>query len=189
MEKNNQTITNFEKIFDHCINIVEDKVKKYGYSWRIFGMDSLTDQIYIKAKRLKSIQDKPETSVDETMRETLFSLINYSIFHHVQRKLGPTTTPEENNEENFKHFREIFKEISDTSLELMTDKNDDYGEAWKEMRISSLLDMVLVKLYRIKQMEVKFLSSEHENNESIIEEVDSNFYDIINYSVFILLKL
>jgi len=190
MEKYNQEKINFEKIFSKCLSVVEEKIEKYGFSWRIFRPPSITDQIYIKAKRIRTVQEEGNL-VEEDQVETITSIINYSIFHQIQRKLNPTNTPEDLNNDNLNTFKEYYNEIASETTHLMEKKNNDYGEAWRELRLTSITDLILVKLFRIKQLETKLSDGPLEESDCLVieDEISSNYFDIINYSVFLLQKL
>ena len=154
-------------------------MKDYGTAWRILRTSSLTDQIYIKANRIRSITEKKTSRVDEGIKPEFVGIINYSVMALIQLELGPAedTSMAENKAVSLyeKHFK--------TAKKLMEDKNHDYGEAWRNMRISSLNDIILMKLLRVKQIE------DNEGKTFVSEGVDANYHDIINYAVFALIML
>ncbi len=169
--------------FDHIVQICRDifvkKMTDYGTAWRILRPESVTDQILIKAQRIRSIEIKGESKVDEGVRPEFIGIINYAAMALIQLELGYAEKPEMNKEEALK----LYLEKIYASKALMDNKNHDYDEAWRKMRISSLTDLILMKLYRTKQIE-------DNRGETIISEgVDANYMDIINYAVFAMIKI
>ena len=155
-------------------------MKDYGSAWRILRISSLTDQIFIKAQRIRSIEDKGLQKIDEGVVSEFVGIVNYSIIGLIQLELG---TSEKSEEMHFDEAMNLFDKYSLKAKSLMIDKNHDYGEAWRDMRISSLTDLILQKLLRVKQIE---------NNERatlISEGIDANYLDMLNYAVFALIKL
>ena len=175
----NQTAGQFEEVIKYCRAIFEDKQKDYSTAWRILRVSSLTDQIYIKANRIRSIQIKGEQKVQEGIAPEFVGIVNYSVMALVQLEMG---IAEEADLDADKAL-ELFNKYIYTARDLMLNKNHDYGEAWRNMRISSLTDIILMKLLRIKQIE------NNEGKTLVSEGLDANYYDIINYSVFALIKL
>ncbi|MBC8487638.1 MAG: DUF1599 domain-containing protein [Bacteroidetes bacterium] len=176
MEK---TSGQFEAIIEICRNVFIRKMKDYGSAWRILRTPSLTDQIYIKANRIRSIEEKGTQKINEGIKPEFIGIINYSVIALIQLELGSDEEIEMSMEQAVKLFdKHIY-----SSKALMEDKNHDYGEAWRNMRISSLTDIILMKLLRIKQIE------DHEGKTFVSEGVDANYADIINYSVFALIML
>lgn len=162
-----------------CLDIFEKKMTDYGSAWRVLRTSSLTDQLYIKAKRIRSIEEKGSSKVDEGILPEFIGIVNYSVMALVQLKLGyseDTNLPKE-EAMNFYH-----KYIA-TAKGLMENKNHDYDEAWREMRVSSLTDLILQKLLRIKQIE------DNKGKTIISEGIDANYLDMINYAVFALIKM
>jgi hypothetical protein len=155
------------------------KMKDYGTAWRILRTPSLTDQIYIKAQRIRSIEEKGISKVGEGIRPELIGIVNYSIIALIQLELR---TSEDLTLQHAEGER-LFDKYSKAALDLMQMKNHDYGEAWRNMRVSSLTDIILMKLMRIKQIE------DNKGKTFVSEGVDANYYDIINYAVFALIKL
>lgn len=154
-------------------------MKDYGTAWRILRTPSLTDQIYIKAERIRSIDHKGLQKIKEGIEPEFTGIINYSVMALIQLELGEESpTPLEMNDAERLYDKYIKK-----AKDLMTDKNHDYGEAWRNMRVSSLTDIILMKLLRIKQIE------DHKGLTFVSEGVDANYYDIINYAAFALIKL
>ncbi len=174
-----KTTTQFEEVAKHCRDIFSKKQKDYGTSWRILRLPSLTDQIYIKASRIRSIQTKEQQKVDEGVIPEFTGIINYSVMALIQLDLGVAEEPDLDE----KKVLELYNKYLYAARDLMLDKNHDYDEAWRNMRISSLDDIILMKLLRIKQIE------NNEGKTLVSEGLDANYFDIINYSVFALIKL
>ena len=175
-----QTITEYESIIKKCEDIFAKKLKDYGTAWRILRISSLTDQIFIKAQRIRSIGEKGTQKIMEDISNEYIGIINYSIIGLMQLELG---IAEQSEELSFSNAMGMFSEYSNQAKHLMSDKNHDYGEAWRDMRISSLTDLILQKLLRVKQIE------NNEGNTLISEGIDANYLDMINYAVFALIKL
>tara|TARA_B100001093_G_scaffold476930_2_gene503748 strand:- start:119 stop:673 length:555 start_codon:yes stop_codon:yes gene_type:complete len=175
----NKTSSQYDKAIEKCRHIFTLKIKDYGTSWRIMRLASLTDQIYIKANRIRTIEDGVVQKVDEGIEPEFIGLVNYCIIALIQLELGISDQLELPLEETIK----LYNKHIDQAKELMLAKNNDYGEAWREMRISSYTDLVLMKINRIKQIEGNGGST------LISEGNDSHYTDIINYAVFALIKL
>ena len=175
-----QTIMQYESIIKNCEDIFAKKLKDYGTAWRILRISSLTDQIFIKAQRIRSINQKGRQKVREDISNEYIGIINYSIIGLIQIELGVSEHAEELS---FSTAMDMFSQYSNQAKQLMSDKNHDYGEAWKEMRISSLTDLILQKLLRVKQIE------NNEGETLISEGIDANYLDMINYAVFALIKI
>lgn len=171
------TAEQFSCIKKICRHIYIGKFKDYGTSWRIMRPSSLTDQIMIKARRIRSIEDKGERRIDEGVVGEFIGIVNYSVMERIQLALGPGGDLGEDE------ALRLYDEYFDSALLLMLDKNHDYDEAWRDMRVSSFTDIILTKLHRIKQIE------DHEGQTHVSEGIDSNLMDIINYGVFALIKL
>ena len=176
MEKTNEQ---FEQVINTCKDIFIKKMNDYGSAWRILRTPSLTDQIYIKANRIRSIDDKGIRKVNEGIKPEFIGIVNYSVMALIQLELGP----DEDMEMPHDKVVDLYLKHLNAAKELMKDKNHDYGEAWRNMRISSLTDIILMKLLRIKQIE------DNEGKTFVSEGVDANYDDIINYAVFALIKL
>ncbi len=151
----------------------------YGASWRILRPASLTDQLFIKAKRIRSLQEKKENKVGEGVVPEFMAIFNYSIMSLIQLETGAAEEPDLDVEQAM----ELYAQKSTVIRELMVNKNHDYSEAWRDMRISSMTDLILVKLFRIKQIE------DNSGKTSISEGIDSNLMDISNYAIFCLILL
>ncbi len=176
MEK---TAEQFEKVVTKCKDVFNKKMQDYGNSWRVLRTPSLTDQIYIKANRVRSIQEKGEKRVNEGIIPEFMGIVNYSVMALVQLDLGVSNEVDLSGEEASK----LYDQFITKARELMDDKNHDYDEAWRNMRISSLTDIILMKLMRIKQIE------DNEGKTTVSEGLDANYYDIINYAIFALIML
>jgi hypothetical protein len=179
MEDIENTGREFDDIICTCKEIFLAKMRDYGSSWRMLRPSSLTDQIYIKANRIRSIEAKGIQKISEGIKSEYIGIINYSVIALIQIELDPGKDLEMGIEES----ERLYDKYITTAKELMLDKNHDYGEAWRNMRLSSLTDIILMKLKRIKQIE------DNSGKTFVSEGVDSNYYDIINYSVFALIKI
>ncbi len=169
----------FEQIIALCRDLFSKKLHDYGAAWRILRPASVTDQIFIKAKRIRSIEMKGKSLVDEGIRSELIAIVNYGIIGLIQLELSATETVDITAQEAL----ELYDKYALISLDLMLAKNHDYDEAWRSMRESSYTDLILMKIYRTKQLED--LSEER----LVSEGVDANYMDMINYSVFGLIKI
>ena len=166
----------FEHVIAVCRDLFSKKLHDYGPAWRILRPSSVTDQIFIKANRIRSIETKGVTLVDEGIRSEFIAIVNYGIVGLIQLELGYAEAADMTNEEALVLYAK-------TSLELMLAKNHDYDEAWRSMRISSYTDLILMKIYRTKQIESL-------SGETLVSEgIDANYMDMINYSVFGLIKI
>jgi hypothetical protein len=174
-----KTFQQYDNVIRSCRDIFMAKNHDYGTAWRILRTSSITDQIYIKASRIRSIEQKGESKVDEGIRPEFVGMINYSVMALIQLELGAAEDPHMDNDSIGTKY-DAFIAIA---RNLMADKNHDYGEAWRQMRISSLTDIILMKLLRIKQIE--------DNNGLTLmsEGLDANYLDIINYSAFALIMM
>lgn len=174
-----QTSTQYDSIISRCKDIFLKKMKDYGTAWRILRVSSITDQIFIKAQRIRSIEEKGTQKVDEGIDSEFVGIINYCVIALIQIEMGNENNLEMSESEVVLHFDKHVIE----SKRLMEDKNHDYGEAWRGMRTSSMTDLILMKLLRIKQIE------DNQGATLISEGVAANYYDIINYAAFALIKL
>ncbi len=175
----NITSKQFDSVTAECKQIFMTKMKDYGTAWRILRTPSLTDQIYIKANRIRSIEEKGTAKVDEGVKPEFIGIINYSVMALIQLELGVAEKEKMESEIVEKLYDKYVKEAKD----LMENKNHDYGEAWRNMRISSLTDIILMKLLRVKQIE------DNDGKTFISEGLDANYFDIFNYAAFALIKL
>jgi hypothetical protein len=175
----NQTATEYKQVINECKKIFINKTLDYGTAWRILRLPSITDQIFIKAQRIRSIQEKGTQKIEEDITSEFVGIINYCVIALMQLELVNSTEmeiPADKVESLYdKHIQE--------TLDLLLKKNHDYGEAWREMRVSSITDIILMKLFRVKQIE------DNQGKTRISEGVDANYQDMINYSVFSLIKL
>ncbi len=169
----------YQKIISKSRLLFEKKMKDYGSAWRILRMSSLTDQIFIKAQRIRSIQKNIDQKIDEGINSEFIGIVNYSIMALIQIEKGIVEQPDI---KIFEALNLYDKKIKNT-YDLMLKKNYDYGEAWREMRVSSLTDLILQKLLRVKQIE------DNKGKTIISEGIEANYQDIINYSVFALILL
>tara|TARA_B100001059_G_C17586890_1_gene452664 strand:+ start:74 stop:544 length:471 start_codon:yes stop_codon:yes gene_type:complete len=151
----------------------------YGAAWRILRLPSLTDQIFIKAQRIRSLQINTTRKVDEGQEPEFIGIINYSVMALIQIKNGVAEQPDLNLESALNLYDKEFSKI----FKLMLDKNHDYGEAWKDMRISSLTDLIIQKLLRVKQIE------ENQGVTLVSEGIEANYHDMVNYAIFALIHL
>ena len=175
MEKTNQQ---YDQVIKICSDVFVRKMKDYGVSWRILRPSSITDQIYIKANRIRNIEEKGVNKVGEGIYPEFIGIINYAIIGLIQLELG-TSENELSDEEILSLYTKYFKEAKT----LMQSKNHDYGEAWRNMRISSYTDLILMKIQRTKQIE------DNQGKTLVSEGIDANYFDMLNYSVFALIKL
>ncbi len=173
------TSVRYDEIIKTCREIFLKKMKDYGTAWRILRVSSITDQIYIKAQRIRSFEEKGVQLVQEGIEGEYLGIINYCIIALIQLEMGSSENVEMDEKDVMQHYDFHAGE----SKRLMEKKNHDYGEAWKGMRTSSMTDLILMKILRIKQIE------SNDGKTLISEGVDANYYDIINYSVFALIKL
>ena len=181
---NNEAKTNaqFEQIISECRQLFEKKLHDYGASWRILRPESLTDQLFIKAKRIRSLEIKKESLVGEGIRPEFIALINYGIVGLIQLERGFSDTVDITNDVAMT----LYDQHAQEALELMKRKNHDYDEAWRSMRVSSYTDFILTKLQRIKEIENLEVRGERLE---VSENIDANYMDIINYAVFGAIKL
>ncbi len=176
MEK---TFQQYEHIISICQDIFTKKMEDYGISWRILRPTSITDQIFIKAQRIRSIEMKGMMKVNEGSRSEYIGIINYCIMALIQLEKGISEEDDLTPEETLQLYLVGFKRARD----LMMNKNHDYDEAWRKMRISSITDLILMKIRRIKQIE------DHAGKTIVSEGIEANYLDMINYAVFVLIKM
>jgi hypothetical protein len=176
MEKTTLEYTN---VMNVCREIFEKKSLDYGPSWRILRPSSLTDQIFIKAQRIRTIQETGENKVGESFEDAFMAIVNYCIMTIIQVRHEAKINDDMTVEQAVIAYREVEKE----AFELMQKKNHDYGEAWRDMRVSSLTDLILSKVLRIKQIE------DNAGLTLVSEGIEGNYFDMLNYSVFALIHL
>ncbi|ALO29996.1 DUF1599 domain-containing protein [Porphyromonas gingivalis] len=173
------TVEQFEHVIDICREVFQKKLHDYGASWRVMRPSSLTDQLYIKANRIRNIQMKGLSKVDEGVESEFIGVVNYGVIALIQLELGVTDTPKMETEEALRLYDLKIRE----AMSLMLDKNHDYGEAWRQMRVSSFADLILTKVFRTKEIE------DLGGDTYISEGVDANYMDMINYAIFALIQL
>ena len=174
-----KTVSEYKEVIKRCKELFEKKTRDYGTAWRILRVSSLTDQIFIKAQRVRSIQEKGQQLVDDNITDEFVGIINYCILAMIQLDLKNDNRMELSYEE----LEPMYQGAADETLQLLQNKNHDYGEAWREMRVSSITDIILMKLLRVKQIE------DNQGQTLVSEGVKANYQDMINYSVFSLIKL
>lgn len=173
------TSKQYDAVITQCRTLYINKLKDYGSAWRILRLPSLTDQIYIKAQRIRQLQENPVRKVQEDEVSEFIGIINYAVMALIQLEKGIAEQPDLSVED----ATFLFDKHIGITKSLMEDKNHDYGEAWREMRISSLTDLILQKLLRVKQME------NNKGKTLVSEGIDANYQDMVNYAVFALIKL
>lgn len=173
------TEVEYLKVIDQCRDLFEKKMKDYGSAWRILRISSLTDQIYIKAQRIRSLQLNKNKKINEDEIPEFIGIINYSIMGLIQLEKGVSDKPDFTPNQ----ILSFYNEKVESTFELMLAKNHDYGEAWRDMRITSLTDLIIQKLIRVKKIE------ENSGNTIVSEGIDANYQDIINYAVFALIHI
>jgi hypothetical protein len=178
MSNTSHTALQYDAAFAKCYDVFVKKTHDYGTAWRILRTSSLTDQIYIKAQRIRTIELNKTQKVNEGIEPEFIGIINYSIMALIQLDLG-TSDHEMTAESAISHYQNMAQKAK----KLMENKNHDYGEAWRNMRISSFTDLILMKILRIKQIE------SNQGKTLISEGIDANYLDIINYAIFALIKL
>jgi hypothetical protein len=175
----NTTINSFKKIIANCQEVFLKKNQDYGMSWTIMRLSSLTDQIYIKAKRIRNIQESKRNVIGDTQQDEFHSIINYCIM----AMIIATNNLKGLESMSFEELKSRYSEIVNDTLDLLSRKNTDYGEVWRDMRVSSMTDIILAKLLRIKQIE------DNQGETTISEGAYSNYQDILNYSIFCIIQL
>ena len=174
-----QTSKQYDEVIEKCRSLYINKLKDYGSAWRILRLPSLTDQIFIKAQRIRQLQLNSTRKVDEGEVSEFIGIINYSVMALIQLEKGIVEQPDLLNDEAVK----LYDEHIVITKKLMDDKNHDYGEAWRDMRVSSLTDLILQKLLRVKQIE------DNKGKTIVSEGIDANYQDMINYAVFALIHI
>ena len=173
------TSKQYDTVIQECRSLFVKKMSDYGSAWRILRLPSLTDQIFIKAQRIRQLQENDVRKVDEGEKSEFIGIINYSVMALIQLELGVVDQPDLTTEEATSLFD---KQVTITK-ELMENKNHDYGEAWRDMRVASLTDLILQKLLRVKQIE------DNKGKTIVSEGIDANYQDMINYAVFAMIHL
>ncbi|WKZ61669.1 MAG: DUF1599 domain-containing protein [Cyclobacteriaceae bacterium] len=174
-----KTATEYKQVIATCKALFLKKTKDYGTAWRILRLPAITDQIFIKAKRIRSIQEKGAQRVGDPVADEFIGIINYCVIALLQLQLQESTKTELTVEE----VEPLYDAAINETFALQQDKNHDYGEAWRDMRVESMTDIILMKLLRVKQIE------DNEGKTLVSEGVKANYQDMINYAVFCLIKL
>ncbi|MFT7071470.1 DUF1599 domain-containing protein [Patiriisocius sp. Uisw_017] len=173
------TSKQYNDVIETCRSLFINKMKDYGSAWRILRLPSLTDQIFIKAQRIRGLQQNEVQKVEEGQQSEFIGVINYSIMALVQLEHGVVEQPDLSLED----ATQLYDKKVAITKQLMMDKNHDYGEAWRDMRVSSLTDLILQKLLRVKQIE------DNKGKTLVSEGIDANYQDMINYAVFAMIHL
>ncbi len=187
-----KTKEQYLEVINECRNIFIRKNEDYGTSWRLFRPSSLTDQLFIKAQRIRNVEESGKNHVGDDLRSEFLGIVNYSLMALIQLEMQQTpdniiselASPEKEKLQNgLEKVMFMYNDWAAKTMNLMLLKNSDYSEVWREMRISSFTDMILVKLARIKQIE------DNSGKTSVSEGVDSNYQDILNYAIFALIRM
>lgn len=173
------TSKEYNEVIDTCRSLFQKKMKDYGSAWRILRLPSLTDQIFIKAQRIRGLQQNKHQRVDEGQVSEFIGIINYCVMALVQLEKGVVEQPDIEVAEAL----ELYDQKIAVTKQLMMDKNHDYGEAWRDMRVTSLTDLIIQKLLRVKQIE------DNQGKTLVSEGIDANYQDMINYAVFAMIHL
>ena len=186
MTNNDALLTTRQEIEDqaaYCRTLFEKKTRDYGTSWRILRLPSLTDQIFIKANRIRSVQESGENRVGDDLRDEFVAMVNYAVMALIQSsEFGERSSEAKDLELPLEEAMRLYDKHLGRTVDLMMAKNHDYGEAWRQMRVSSMVDLILMKLRRIKQIE------DNEGKTLVSEGVEGSYMDIINYSLFCLVR-
>ncbi len=174
-----KTIQQYQEAVAKARNLFEKKTKDYGTSWRILRLPSLTDQIFIKAQRIRTIDLKGQQKIEDNIESEFIGILNYSILALIQIELNDDS----GKEIDYATAILLYDKKWNEAMQLMLLKNHDYGEAWRDMRVSSFTDLILMRILRIRQIE------DNEGNTIVSEGIDANLFDIINYSIFALIKI
>jgi hypothetical protein len=174
---NKKTSAQYKEVIAQCKELFAKKTKDYGTAWRILRLPSITDQIFIKAQRIRSIQEKGVQKVDDPIRDEFIGIINYCIIAIIQMELSAS----DKTDMSYDELEPLYDRAVAETYQLLQNKNHDYAEAWRDMRVSSITDIILMKLYRVKQIE------DNQGKTLVSEGVKANYQDMINYSVFALI--
>jgi hypothetical protein len=174
-----QTASEYNEVIGLCKELFKKKTQDYGTAWRILRLPSLTDQIFIKAQRIRSIQEKGTQKVMDPIKDEFIGIINYCLIALMQNDL----LADPRMELSFEELEPFYDKWVDETKDLLANKNHDYGEAWRAMRVSSITDIILMKLYRVKQIE------DNQGQTIVSEGVVANYQDMLNYAVFCMIKL
>ena len=174
-----KTTQEYAEVISNCKALFEKKTRDYGTAWRILRLPSITDQIFIKAQRIRSIQEKGKQMVNDPIKDEFIGIINYCLIALIQLQLKESDALDM----PYESLEPYYDRATIETLELLQNKNHDYGEAWREMRVTSITDIILMKLLRVKQIE------DNSGKTLVSEGVKANYQDMINYAVFALIKL
>jgi len=174
-----KTASEYKQVITTCKTLFEKKTRDYGTAWRILRLPSITDQIFIKAQRIRSIQDKGTQKVDDPITDEFIGIINYCVIALIQIELGDA----QETEMTFEQLEPLYDKAVNETFSLQQNKNHDYGEAWRDMRVSSITDIILMKLLRVKQIE------DNQGKTLVSEGVKANYQDMINYAVFAMILM
>ncbi|HEY5916910.1 MAG TPA: DUF1599 domain-containing protein [Chryseolinea sp.] len=174
-----KTAQEYRDVIARCKSLFENKTRDYGTAWRILRVPSITDQIYIKAQRIRSIQEKGTQKVEDPIKDEFVGIINYCIMALMQAELKDASDVEM----TFDQLEPLYDRVVNDTFDLLQNKNHDYGEAWRGMRVTSITDIILMKLLRVKQIE------DNKGRTLVSEGVKANYQDMINYSVFAMILL
>ena len=173
------TVSEYNQVIRHCKELFKKKTLDYGTAWRILRLPSITDQIFIKAQRIRSIQEKGSQKVDDPIRDEFIGIINYCLIALIQISMKD----DDRMEVGYEELEPLYDQWAEATRGLLENKNHDYGEAWRDMRVSSMTDIILMKLFRVKQIE------DNQGVTLVSEGIEANYQDMINYAVFCLIKL
>lgn len=174
-----KTASEYKQVIATCKALFEKKTRDYGTAWRILRLPSITDQIFIKAQRIRSIQEKGKQKIEDPITDEFVAIINYCIMALIQIELVTS----QKTEMSFEELEPLYDKMVDETFSLQQDKNHDYGEAWRDMRVSSITDIILMKLLRVKQIE------DNQGKTLVSEGVKANYQDMINYAVFAMILI
>ncbi|MFM8913729.1 MAG: DUF1599 domain-containing protein [Flammeovirgaceae bacterium] len=176
---NENTSHEYKEVMAACKGLFSKKTHDYGTAWRVLRLRSITDQIFIKAQRIRSIQEKGVQKVGDPVRDEFIGIINYCLIAMMQIELATS----EKMDMSFEELEPLYDRAVQETFDLLQNKNHDYGEAWRDMRVSSITDIILMKLLRVKQIE------DNQGKTLASEGIKANYQDMINYAVFCLIKL
>ncbi|MBI1770223.1 MAG: DUF1599 domain-containing protein [Bacteroidetes bacterium] len=176
---NEKTAHEYKEVIAGCKKLFAKKTHDYGTAWRVLRLPSITDQIFIKAQRIRSIQEKGTQKVEDDIKDEFVGIINYCLIAMIQMNL----TGSDKTEMDFKELEPLYDKSVKETFDLLQNKNHDYDEAWRDMRVSSMTDIILMKLLRVKQIE------DNQGKTLASEGVKANYQDMINYAVFCMIKL
>ena len=174
-----KTAIEYKQVIATCKALFAKKTRDYGTAWRILRLPSITDQIFIKAQRIRSIQEKGIQKVDDPISDEFIGIINYCVIALMQLELGNSTE----TEMSFEMLEPYYDKVVNETFALQQDKNHDYGEAWRDMRVPSITDIILMKILRVKQIE------DNAGKTLVSEGVKANYQDMLNYAVFAMILL